>query len=213
MQAVAGSDTAYWGKDVGFFTPTSPIATKPNSAEQRGRATAALKDAVRAAGYRGERVVMLVGADVPRISAACEVVREALTQLGIDVDYVTSDWGTVVSRLTSRKPIAEGGWSCYCTYWSGMDQWSPAPHAFLRANGARGATGWPDSPAIEALRARWLAAGDEASQKAIAAELQRAAEDFVPYVPLGLFRQPVAYRRNLTGMLSGAPVFTNIRKQ
>lgn len=34
----------------------------------------------------------------------------------------------------------------------------------------------------------------------------------VPYVPAGQYLQPVAYRKNLTGMLNGVPVFTNLRK-
>ena len=34
----------------------------------------------------------------------------------------------------------------------------------------------------------------------------------VPYVPAGQYFQPVAYRKSLTGMLNGVPVFTNLRK-
>lgn len=94
-----------------------------------------------------------------------------------------------------------------------MDQWLPPSHTFLRASGARGATGWPDSPDLEALRAKWLAAGGEAAQREIGNELEQTAEQAVPYVPLGLFRQPIAYRRNVTGILNGAPVFTNLRKE
>ena len=82
----------------------------------------------------------------------------------------------------------------------------------MRANGAKGATGWPDSPAIEALRDKWLTAGDLAEQKTIARDLQLQALKDVPFVPAGQYFQPVAYRKNLTGMLKGVPVFTNIRK-
>lgn len=57
-----------------------------------------------------------------------------------------------------------------------------------------------------------LYGSDEATQRRVAAVLQQAAEEFVPYVPLGIARQPTAYRRNLTGMLTGAQVFTNLRK-
>ena len=51
-----------------------------------------------------------------------------------------------------------------------------------------------------------------ASQKAIAQEIQLQAMQDVPYVPAGQYFQPVAYRKNLTGMLNGVPVFTNLRK-
>ncbi len=212
MAAVGGMDPDYWQANVGFFPPGSPMATVPDF----GRAEAASLDGLRrelaATSYKGEKVVFLVGADVPRISTACEVVRATLVGLGFNVDYVTTDWGTVLSRINSRNPISEGGWSCYCAYWAGMDQWIPPTHNFLRANGLRASTGWPESARLEALRAEWLAASDEAEQRRIARELQTTAEEVVPYVPLGLFRQPSAYRRNVTGILNGAAVFTNLRK-
>ena len=34
----------------------------------------------------------------------------------------------------------------------------------------------------------------------------------VPYIPLGAYSQPFAYRRSLTGMLNSFPVFYNIKK-
>ena len=44
-------------------------------------------------------------------------------------------------------------------------------------------------------------------------EMQRIAFDEVPYVPTGMYYQPTAYRRNLTGMLKGQPpLFWNIRR-
>ncbi len=213
MTAVAGVKPDYWQDDVGYFPPGSPLAARPGFGRTEPGKMAGLRDALTAAGYKGERVVFLSGADVPRISAICEVMRDMLTQIGMNVDFVTTDWGTVLSRINSRNPTSQGGWSCYCTYWSGMDQWLPPSHTFLRASGARGATGWPDSPDLEALRAKWLAAGGEAAQREIGNELEQTAEQAVPYVPLGLFRQPIAYRRNVTGILNGAPVFTNLRKE
>ncbi len=42
--------------------------------------------------------------------------------------------------------------------------------------------------------------------------MQLQAWQDVPFVPLGQFIQPIAYRKSLTGMVPGAPVFTNIRK-
>ncbi|EHL99146.1 Tat pathway signal sequence domain protein [Acetobacteraceae bacterium AT-5844] len=213
MTSVAGAAPDYWQGDVGYFPPGSPMATTPGfgkaDAAQREKLKAALADA----GYKGERVVLLSGADVPRINAVCEVMRDVLVQIGMNVDFVAADWGTVVSRINSREPVEKGGWSCYCTYWSGMDQWMPPSHTFLRASGARGATGWPDSPELEALRNQWLLADGEAAQKQVAAQLQATAEQVVPYIPLGLFKQPIAYRKNITGILAGAPVFTNLRKE
>ncbi|WP_160119966.1 ABC transporter substrate-binding protein [Rhodovarius lipocyclicus] len=211
MTAVASARPDYWQAEVGFFPPGSPIADKPSFGNTDAARLPGMRQALIDAGYKGEKVVLLVGSDVPRINAICEVMRDVLTQLGMNVDYVSTDWGSVVARINSRNPVEQGGWSCYCTYWSGMDQALPAMHTFLRANGARGATGWPDSPELEALRTEWLMA-DTAQQGEIGARIAAKAAEVVPYIPLGLFKQPIAYRRNITGILNGAPVFTNLRK-
>jgi peptide/nickel transport system substrate-binding protein len=42
--------------------------------------------------------------------------------------------------------------------------------------------------------------------------MQMEAFQSVPYVPLGLFRQPTVYRSDLKGMLVGQPIFTNVRR-
>lgn len=213
MQAVAGADKSLWKDRTGFFGAVSEMASEVGL-EAIGSSSdyAALKKELIEAGYKDERVVFLSGQDVARISAVCEVAAEMMRKIGMNVDFVPADWGTVIQRIAKRGPVEEGGWSCYVTYWSGLDLATPATNTPLRANGAKGATGWPDSPAIEALRDKWLTAGDLAEQKTIARDLQLQALKDVPFVPAGQYFQPVAYRKNLTGMLKGVPVFTNIRK-
>ncbi len=61
----------------------------------------------------GERIVMMVGSDIPDIMAASQVAADAMKQAGINLDVQVSDWGSVVQRRISRKPLAEGGWSCF----------------------------------------------------------------------------------------------------
>jgi peptide/nickel transport system substrate-binding protein len=41
--------------------------------------------------------------------------------------------------------------------------------------------------------------------------MQEAAFAELPYIPLGQFFQPTAYRRSITGMLKGPTVFWNLR--
>jgi len=44
--------------------------------------------------------------------------------------------------------------------------------------------------------------------------LQMQAYESVPYVPTGQFVQPVAFRKNVTGVLAaGMPVYWNIDKK
>ncbi|WP_159992804.1 ABC transporter substrate-binding protein [Roseomonas sp. 18066] len=213
MTAVAGSDRSIWSDKVGIFSPASALASDAGMEKLNGSQDfASLRQELVEAGYKGEKVVFLAGADVPRTMAVCEVTAALMRRLGFNVDFIAADWGTVVQRILIRRPIDQGGWSAYCTYWSGLDQMNPATHSALRGNGAAAGPGWPSSPKIEALRDRWFDAADLAEQQALCREIQLQAWEDVPFIQLGQFTQPVAYRRNLTGMLKGAPVFTNLRK-
>ena len=121
------------------------------------------------------------------------------------MDYVATDWGTVVARRNSRKALEQGGWSAFFTYFSGFDEWNPSAHNPIRGHGENGWAGWPDSPAIERQRDAWFDAPDEAAQQRICREMQEVAlTRDVPYVPLGMYYQPTAYRRNLQGLLKGS---------
>jgi peptide/nickel transport system substrate-binding protein len=173
---------------------------------------AALRKDVMAAGYNGEKVVFLGAADVPRITAICEVGADVLTKIGLNVDYVSTDWGTVVQRMTRRQPIAEGGWSIFGSMWGGLDLDNPAGNMVLRGNGKDAWMGWPTAPKLEAIRDRWLHATDLPTQKSLAAAMQLQAFEDAPAMPLGLYYQPVAYRNDLTGMMKGLILFTGVRR-
>ena len=94
-----------------------------------------------------------------------------------------------------------------------MDHWNPASHASIRGHGENAWPGWPTIPAMEAQRDAWFDAPSDAAALAATTEMQRIAFEEVPYVPTGMYYQPTAFRRNLTGMLKGQPpLFWNIRR-
>lgn len=213
MGAVAGSDTSLWRDKVGFLSATSAMSSDAGiEAIGSGTDMAALRKELGAAGYKGERVVFLSGQDVPRIAIVCEIVADTMRQLGMNIDFVPADWGTVLQRIAKKGTVDDGGWSAFVTYWGGLDLGSPASNTPLRGNGPKASAGWPDSPAIESIRDRWLEASDLDQQKTIAKELQLQALKDVPYVPAGQYFQPIAYRKNVTGIPFGVPQFANVRK-
>jgi hypothetical protein len=112
-----------------------------------------------------------------------------------------------------RRPITEGSWSCHCTYVVGPDITIPATQTGLRANGSAFSVGWANSQALDALRNRWLEAETLAAHQAICREIQLLCRKEVPFIPLGQYIRPVAFRRSLTGIMAGVPVFTNLRKE
>ena len=70
----------------------------------------------------------------------------------------------------------------------------------------------PELPELEALRDAWLAAEDEATQLAIARQIQQQAMIDVPYLPVGSYYQPAAYKADLTGVAKGLVLFTGVRR-
>ena len=212
MQAVAGDDRANWRDGVGVFCPGTPLASDAGMAVLTGpRDMARTRAAVAASGYKGERVVVLGAGDIAASKALSDVGQDLLKQMGLNVDDQVSDWGTIVQRRAKTDPVAAGGWSVFHTFWSGLDQFSPAGHVFLRANGRAAAPGWPDSPGLETLRAEWFAAPGLSAQQAVAAKMQAQAFEDVPYIPLGQQLTYTAFRKNVGGVLNGIPVFWNIQ--
>ncbi len=213
MMAVASADNTLWADKVGIFTPGSPLASDAGMEVITGpRDLAAGRKAIKDAGYDGSRIVMLVGSDVPRIDAICQVSYQLCRDLGLNVDQVSADWGTVLTRVNNSKPIDQGGWNMFCTFSSGIDFWTPAAHNAIRGNGMKAWSGWPTDPKMESLRDQWLVTAPLPDQQALCRTMQMEAFQTVPYVPLGLFQQPTVYRSDLQGMLVGQPLFTNVRR-
>ncbi len=213
MQAIVGNNPDLWRQGVGVFTPGTPLANDEALGPLTGpRDLEAARRALREAGYNGERVVMLVPTDLVFIRAMSEVAADLFRRLGVNLDVQALDWGTVLSRRTSREPVERGGWSCFVSFGGGADFASPAGHLGLRGNGTQGWIGWPDSPELERLRGEWFDAPDLAAQQAIARRIQAQAMRDIPMIPLGQYFLATAHRRNVTGILPGLPVFWNVRK-
>jgi peptide/nickel transport system substrate-binding protein len=213
MAAVAGTDRSAWRDGVGFFPPGAPMANDAGLQALSGpRDPAAARRALSAAGHGGAKAVLIGPTDYPNVQALTEVGADMLRRAGLDLDYAPTDWATVVQRRANREPPARGGWNALFTFFSGLDFLHPGVHILLRANGPGAWPGWPASAELEGLRAAWLEAADPDAQRRLAAEAQRRAFADLPYVPLGQFFQPTAYRRSLSGMLKGATVFWNVRR-
>jgi peptide/nickel transport system substrate-binding protein len=211
MTAVAGDDHDLWKDHVGFFSPDTPLATTAGTEVLVGeRNHAAVRAALQAAGYNGERVVMLDPTDYPATHALALVAADAFQKSGMTVDLVSTDWGTVVQRRASKRPPSEGGWNVFLTYLNGANNLDPAGELGLRGNGAQAWFGWPDAPQLETLREAWFTAADLPAQQRICAAIQAQAFVDVPFIPMGAYYETTAYR-GLTGLRSGFPQFYDVR--
>jgi peptide/nickel transport system substrate-binding protein len=48
-----------------------------------------------------------------------EVTADLLKKIGMTVDFVATDWGTVGQRRASKSPPGQGGWGMFHTWHSG----------------------------------------------------------------------------------------------
>jgi len=213
MIGMVGNDTSLWRTPCGYFTPNTPLAsTAGMDVLTSKRDVAKVKRELEAAGYKGEKVVVLTPTDIASAKALADITADMLRHIGMNVDAQTMDWASLVQRRAKMEPVEQGGWSIFHTSWSGLDQINPAGHIFLRGNGKAASPGWPSDPKIETLRDAWFQAPDLAAQQMLTRELQMEAFRDVPYIPLGQYFQPTAYQANLTGVLHGSPVFWNIKR-
>jgi peptide/nickel transport system substrate-binding protein len=213
MTAVAG-DPEHWRVCISFFTCGTPLASEAGAAAMTGkRDLDKARALIREAGYKGEKIVILNASDYPAVNAEGLVTADLLKKLGLNVEVQTTDWGTVLTRRASQAPVDKGGWSIFHTSSVGPDMTDPAVNAQLRANGLSGWFGWPSDDKLEALREAWFAAPDLAAQQQEAAAIQTEAFASVPYIPLGQFDRPTAYRATLSGVISAPlPILWNVEK-
>ncbi len=213
VTALVGTDPAMWHTGVGFFCPGTPMASDAGlEVLTKKRDLNKVKQDIKDAGYKGEKVVLLGATDFPVLKTMADVTADMMQRAGLNVDYQSMDWGTVITRRAKKDPVEAGGWSALCTAFAGVDHLNPAAHLSLRANGEAALFGWPTDPKIEALRDQWFEAPDEAAQAAICRDLQLEALQNVPYIPMGQYLQPTAYRESLKDVLNGFALFWNVRR-
>ncbi len=213
MAAVTGNDPTAFNVCHSFYPCTTPYGRAPEPSPMASPSLERAREILRASGYAGEKVVMLNPADFPSIAPLGLIASDLMTRIGFNMDFVSTDWGSVLQRIVNRTRSDQGGWNVFPVWWSGMGIVTPTQNALIRGQGTAGWSGWFESAEMEALNARWLSAPDEASRLAIGMEMQALAFREVPTVPLGQFFIRTAYRSSVTGVLEGPrPVPWNARR-
>jgi peptide/nickel transport system substrate-binding protein len=213
MEAVAGAVPELIKTDVAIFVPGTPYASSVGTETMKGLVDpAATKAALKAAGYKGEKVTLLGAADFPTITAIAQVGGDLLTRMGFNVDYRSMDWGSVVQRRASKAPPDQGGWNVFFTYLGGTGNIIPAANIAIRANGDNAWFGWPNHPDQQALLQSWFTAPDLAAQQAVIRKLQAAFFQDPSFAPLGMYSIPTAFKKTITGIPEGFPLFYGARR-
>jgi peptide/nickel transport system substrate-binding protein len=121
MTAYAG-DPQNWKLRPSLFTCGTPMASNAGAAALTGKRNFDnAKKLIAEAGYQGEKIVVLDAVDTPNPHAYALVTADLLNKLGLSVEIAASDWGNLVIRRASKKPVAEGGWNIFGTGCAGAD--------------------------------------------------------------------------------------------
>ncbi len=195
-----------------MFPCGTPYGTSAGADAMRADLTAA-KQLLRDGGYAGERVVILQPSDLPPYGDYAAITADLLKRLGMNVDLVSSDWGTITQRRAKMEPVEQGGWSIFISGVNSPGVLNPAVNFLVRGLGKRGYFGWYENPEIERLASEWLQSGTEADRTRLAGMIEQIAFRTVPFVPLGQYPVRTAYRSNIKGLLHGPAVLPwNIAK-
>ena len=199
MDAAAGDQTDLTKYPAGFFTLGSPMANSAGmEALTSPRDLDKARQLVKELGYQGEKIILMSPTDQPALAQFAQVTNSFFKKVGLNVDFESMDWGTLVGRRAKMDPPDQGGWNSFCTTWAGLAVSNPGSSYPLRGNGKKGWFGWPTNDKIEALRVDWFNAPDIASQKKICEQIQLQAFNDIPFLPLGQLKYPTAFRKNLT---------------
>jgi peptide/nickel transport system substrate-binding protein len=200
----------------GFFTAGSPYANDAGIDAVTGPRNLDLaRKMVKESGYNGEEILLMAPSDQANLFAMCQVVNETCKKIGLNMKMQVMDWGTLVTRRTSKEPVAQGGWNMFCTTWAGLSTANPGSNLPLRGNGTGPGSwfGWASMPEMEKLRDAWFDAPNLEAQKVITRQMQILAFQEVPVVPAGMWFNATAYRSDLTGLIkSGTPLMWGIRR-
>lgn len=213
LQAMFGDPQITQACDA-YFVCGSELASTAGVPPGIGRDRQRAKALFAEAGYDGRPLVVLHATDVQSMNIATLVLADDLRSIGVPVDLQAMDFGTMASRRAIRAAPGQGGWDLGITYWPGVDIADPVSNNPMQASCDKAWSGWPCDPVHQGLIDRYPFATSDAERREIAQAIQRSAYSLVPYVPIGLWFNPVAYSPRLSGVLSmpGTSLFWNIRK-
>jgi peptide/nickel transport system substrate-binding protein len=213
MNAVAGTDRTLWRDRIGLFCPGSPLANEAGIEVLSGpRDYDKVKRDLPAAGYRGERIVVLGTVGGSYITPTTLMGTDQLRKAGINVDLQTMDFATLVRRRENKDTQDKGGWNIAFSILDGLFVSNPATHNLTRSSGKSGTYGWPEIPRLDALREEWLDSTDIGVQKQTSERMQLQLWQDVPYIPLGHWVRSTAHRSNIVDVPWGFAAFYGVRR-
>ena len=199
-----------------YFICGSPNDTAAGAEPYRKADVAKAKKMLADAGYKGEKVVLLVPSDVPYLNAEALMAAQTMKSIGLNVDAQTMDWASIGARRAKRDAPDAGGWNMYVTVAGEFDANSPISNAYLSAACGNTLPGWPCDKQLDDLRTAWLKETVPAKRKELLDAFQARAYEAVPYINAGQYSAAFAARTSLKGLdklWSGMPTVWALDRQ
>ena len=207
-------DKRYWRECYAYWLCSSPNGTEAGSEPFRKPDLEKARQLVKESGVGNVPVVIIGGSDVPMYNAMSLLTAEMLKKIGFTVDLQLSDWGSVAARRAKKDPPGQGGWNMFHTSANGAQLTSPmtSPSTIMTCDG-KNFVGWPCDEAVEKMRDQYIKETDPKKQQELVEAMHKRLWEVIPYVPLGQFKQPFLWRKNVSGVLkANTLVFWNITK-
>lgn len=198
-----------------FFICGSANETFAGAEPWRQPDPAKAKQMLAEAGYKGEKVVLLVPSDVTYLNAEALMAAQTMRSIGMNVDMQTSDWATIGARRAKKDPPQSGGWNMYVTVAGSFDADSPITNAYLSAPCGTALPGWPCDKQLDELRTAWLKETDRTKRRALLDRFHERAFEALPYISVGQYSPARAVRKEIKGsekMWGGLPLVWHLEK-
>ncbi|VTU26472.1 ABC transporter substrate-binding protein [Variovorax sp. PBL-E5] len=183
-----------------YFICGGPNETDAGADPYRKPDIAKAKKMLADAGYKGEKVVLLVPSDITYLNAEALMAAQTMRSIGMNVDMQTMDWASIGARRAKRDAPEAGGWSMYVTVAGEFDVNSPVTNAYLSAACGTTLPGWPCDKQLDELRSAWIKETVPARRKELLDAFQKRAYEAVPYINAGQYSAAFAARADLKGI-------------
>jgi peptide/nickel transport system substrate-binding protein len=215
MAVAGGPDKANWLPCKSFLGCGLPSTTQAGTEIYASQNIEKAKQLLKESGYKNEPVTVMQPADQALVRDLTEVTVATMRKVGFNVNVLAIDWATMLQRRDSQAAPDKGGWNIFHTWSYSFELTNPVANFLLTAPcGGKGWFGWACDEKLEKLRSDWASESDPAKRKALYEQVQIRSAEIIPYVPLGQFLSPIAYRDRVDGLVD-APltIFWNMTKK
>ena len=140
------------------------------------------------------------------------VLQQELHAIGLNLDVVTMEWSTMLTRRADSEPPDKGGWNLYIAWAPGLDVANPLASYELQAPCTK--TSWAGWACDQRMEAAWRMGAREPRHARRSTSTATGSNEDGGRGATRQFYIPTAYRTDLKGFLAVPfPAMWNVEKQ